>query len=177
MTTFLYLAKCGKGRGCLAFSVLQILEVREKLEQGATLVGCPLVLKTTHPLVFPNTIKPELLMESLRNNSALAIELADAYLMSYLNSRLSDQDTIGAVRLHAGSFLIFGDPAAQVQHPTVYKLKFVLNRNILTSHKHPVNGSVVFGKQRASDCSYDGDLGSYVSIAGHTDLVSSALPT
>ncbi|KAI6284126.1 hypothetical protein MCOR27_002882 [Pyricularia oryzae] len=116
MTTFLYLAKCGKGRGCLAFSVLQILEVREKLEQGATLVGCPLVLKTTHPLVFPNTIKPELLMESLRNNSALAIELADAYLMSYLNSRLSDQDTIGAVRLHAGSFLIFGDPAAQVQH-------------------------------------------------------------
>lgn len=60
---------------------------------------------------------------------------------------------------------------------TVYKLKFVLNRNILTSHKHPVNGSVVFGKQRASDCSYDGDLGSYVSIAGHTDLVSSALPT
>lgn len=106
--------------------------------------------------------------------------------------------------------LIFGHDSTHRDASTVaraiashcYELKFAFDKIILTSHKHPVNGLVLFGKQRASEtmgvwkemygspvvsfaesvedalesCRPINDLGSHVLIAGHTDLVSSALP-
>lgn len=252
--------------GCLAFSVPQTPEVREQLEEESNLVGCPLVFTSDRPSRVPDTDRPELLLEPVRNNFALAIELADAYLKSCLNSRLSDEDIIGAVHIYdwPGRFQMVEDPGTrtrfyldspanslsipvsldwfitQVQHhasaalptpskprqPTrilifghdsthrdastvaraiashCYELKFAFDKIILTSHKHPVNGLVLFGKQRASETMgvwkemYGSpvvsfaesvedaleswrpinDLGSHVLIAGHTDLVSSALP-
>ncbi|KAI6616787.1 hypothetical protein MCOR14_010927 [Pyricularia oryzae] len=252
--------------GCLAFSVPQTPEVREQLEEESNLVGCPFVFINDRPSRVPDTDRPELLLEPVRNNFALAIELADAYLKSCLNSRFSDEDIIGAVHIYdwPGRFQMVEDPGTrtrfyldspanflsipvsldwfitQVQHhasaalptpskprqPTrilifghdsthrdastvaraiashCYELKFAFDKIILTSYKHPVNGLVLFGKQRASEtmgvwkemygspvvsfaesvedvlesCRPINDLGSHVLIAGHTDLVSSALP-
>ncbi|KAI7908551.1 hypothetical protein M0657_012236 [Pyricularia oryzae] len=232
--------------GCLAFS----------LEEESNLVGCPLVFINDRPSRVPDTDRPELLLEPVRNNFALAIELADAYLKSCLNSRLSDEDIIGAVHIYdwPGRFQMVEDPGTrtrfyldspanslsipvsldwfitQVQHhasaalptpskprqPTrilifghdsthrdastvaraiashCYELKFAFDKIILTSHKHPVNGltmgvwkemygsPVVSFAESVEDalksCRPINDLGSHVLIAGHTDLVSSALP-
>ncbi|TLD04423.1 uncharacterized protein PgNI_12164 [Pyricularia grisea] len=114
--------------GYLVFSVLQIF----KLEKKSNLVGCLFIFINDRPFRIPNTDRPELFLKPVRNNFALAIKLADAYLKFCLNSRFLNEDIIGAVHIYD-----WPNRFQMVENPGT-KIRFYLNSpanflNILVS--------------------------------------------
>ncbi|QBZ64005.1 hypothetical protein PoMZ_05696 [Pyricularia oryzae] len=165
--------------------------MREQLEKKSNLIGCPFVFTNDRPFRIFNTDRPEFFLEPVQHYASIALPIP-------FKLRQPIRILIfGYKSIYRNAFTV---ARAVVSH--CYKFRFAFDKIILTSHKYPIDGLVLFGKQRANEtmgvweeiygspiisfaefienalenCNPINDLGSHVLIAGHTDLVSSALP-
>ncbi|KAL8305606.1 hypothetical protein RB600_008475 [Gaeumannomyces tritici] len=105
--------------GCRAFSVPQLPEAREQLEAEASHLGCPITfLDPTYAQVpTDRTDRAALQLPALRGNLALSIELANAYLESRFEGRLSDDDIAETMRTYQlpGRMQVVEEPESQTR--------------------------------------------------------------
>ncbi|KAL8392541.1 hypothetical protein RB599_005171 [Gaeumannomyces hyphopodioides] len=165
--------------GCRAFSVPQLPEARQQLEAEAAQLGCPITFLDPACAQIPTdrVDRTDLQLAALRGNLALSIELANAYLESRFEGRLSDDDIAETMRTYRlpGRMQVVEEPESQtrwyldIAHNDI-SIPVALDWFISETSKHrdAVNLINVFTRHcRARDIAFD-----RIILSAHTNIIT-----